>query len=128
MQASDAATAPTDEHAAEVALPADVVLLVLLPLKGDVRSLCATACVARAWCTAAASPRLWSRIGPFRGAAAAHLTDARLANLVARAGGDLRVLILNGIARSSLTDEGFLAAALRLARSVSPNSPQAASR
>ena len=111
MQSADDA-APPDERASEVELPADALALVLRPLTGDVRTLCAAACVARAWRTAAAEPSLWAHIGPLHGLARDNLTDARLADLVARARGGLRGLNLTGIATSSLTDAG-LAAALR---------------
>jgi hypothetical protein len=93
-------------------LPADVLVLVLLPLKGDMSSLCASACVARAWRKAASSPRLWMNLGPFLGNAAANLTDARLALLVSRARRHLLHLNLQGISKSGLTDEG-VAEALR---------------
>jgi hypothetical protein len=104
---------PADERAGAGELPAELIVLVLLPLSGDVRSLCAAACVARPWRHAASSPRVWLKIGPFRGPAAAHLTDARLLSLVARvSSGGLRHLDLTGVAKSSLSDEG-LAFALR---------------
>jgi hypothetical protein len=105
---------PVAERAGDGELPTDVLLLVLLPLKGDVASLCAAACVARAWRQAAYSPRLWTRIGRFRGNAAKNLTDARLRQLVFRARHHLYHLDLRGrsMAESSLTDTG-LAVALR---------------
>jgi hypothetical protein len=97
-------------------LPVDVLLLVLLHLQKDMptlmASLCAAACVARSWRTAASTPRLWTRIGPFRGNAAANLTDERLKLLVSRARHHLQHVDLRNISKACLTDE-VLAAALR---------------
>jgi hypothetical protein len=87
---------PAAERAGDGKLPVDVILLVLLPLRGDMSSLCAAACVARAWRTAASLPRLWKRVGPFRGNAATNLTDARLKLLVSRARRHLHHLNLRG--------------------------------
>ena len=89
------ASTAAPKGAVNVALPIDVLVLVLQPLKGDVSSLCAAACVARAWCDAAALPALWARIGPLPPAAAAQLTDARLERMVARARGGLQHLDLS---------------------------------
>lgn len=102
------------ERAGGIELPVDVLRLVLLPLKDDMASLCAAACVARAWRQAATWPRLWSRIGRFRGNAAANLTNARLKQIVSRARRGLRHLDLRGLSSktSNLTDKG-LAEALR---------------
>lgn len=108
------------EHAGEAVgdgeLPVELVVLVLRHLKDDMPSLmstlCAAACVATTWREAASLPRLWTRIGPFRGNAAANLTNARLQQLISRARRGLRHLNLQGIAKSSLTDAG-LAEALR---------------
>ncbi len=102
---------PAAERAGDGELPVDVLVLVLLPLVGDAPSLCAAACVARSWRKAAASPRLWTRIGHFRDNAAT-LTNERLLNLVSRAQHGLQQLNLTGIYKSNLTDEG-LAEALR---------------
>lgn len=111
--ASDTAAAPPSPDAeppGNVELPRDVLPLVLLPLKGDVASLCAAACVSRAWRGAVTFPRLWTHIGPFSGGFGARLTDARLMQLVARARGGLQVLKLTNISRSSITDAGLAAA------------------
>ena len=53
---------PADERAGAGELPAELIVLVLLPLSGDVRSLCAAACVARPWRRACGS-----RSVPFEG-------------------------------------------------------------
>ena len=120
QRASSAAHAlPAAEHAGDEEavgdgeLPVDVLFLVLLPLKGDMASLCAAACVARAWRKAASSPRLWMNLGPFPGKAAANLTDARLKELVSRARRCLVHLNVRSISTSSLTDEGLIAALRR---------------
>ena len=89
-----------------------MLVLVLLPLRGDTVSLCAAACVSRAWREAASFPRLWKKIARFRGPAATNLTDKRLKMLVSRARRHLRHLDLRGIAKSKVTDAG-LAKALR---------------
>jgi hypothetical protein len=72
------------------ALPRDALVLAFAPLAGDVQSLCAAACVARAWRDAAAEPRLWTRI-VCRGR---KLKGEHLAWLVARAQGGLERLEL----------------------------------
>lgn len=84
----------------------------------DARAVCAAACVCKEWARAAAAPEVWRHIrvaAPLRkrGAPAGKtfgtpLTDARLANLVARAGGDLRSLDVTGCVE--LTDAGIVAA------------------
>ena len=107
-----ASAVPAAEHANHGELPPDVLAFILQPLQGDMASLCAAACIARAWRAAVASPNLWTRIGPLPLAAAARLTDARLKQLVGRAQGGLRHLDLSDIAGSRLTSAG-LAAALR---------------
>ena len=112
MTATTMVQPAADALAAGVELPADLVALVLLPLRGDVRSLCAAACVARAWRDAATKTRLWTQIGPLHPRTAARLTDARLDSLVSRARGGLRHLNLTGVGKSSVTDAG-LAVALR---------------
>lgn len=109
---------PAAELPVEGDLPVDVLVLVLLLLKGDVSSLCAAACVATTWRNAAASPRLWTKIGPFSANAVANLTDARLKQLVLRAKRGLRNLNLQNIARSCLTDEGVAKALRREKRIV----------
>ena len=105
---SAAHSLPAAEHVGDGELPVELVVFVLLPLKGDVASLCACACVARAWRQAASLHRLWTRIGPFRPNAAASLTNERLKLLVSRARrGSLKQLDLRGISKSSLDDEGL---------------------
>ena len=87
------------------ALPAEAIDLVLSHLAGDVRTLCAVACVARAWRDAATQPQLWVSLARLN---VARLTDARLIALVARAGGGLQVLDLRGA--TQVTDAGLAAA------------------
>ena len=90
------------------ALPSEAIDLVVSYLTSDVPSLCAVACVARAWRAAAARPQLWVRPSRPPRAAAARLTDAHLITLVARAGGRLELLDLRGAAQ--VTDAGLYAA------------------
>ena len=90
------------------ALPADAIALVLERLAGDVPSLCAAACVARAWRAAAAQPRLWAHLAQLPPDVAERLTNEDLASLVARAAGGLERLDVSGA--SQLTDYGFEAA------------------
>ena len=104
------------ELSASVALPVDVLVLVLQPLEGDVASLCAAACVARNWRDAVSSPRLWTRIGPLTPVVAARLTDARLDSLIRRARGDLRHLNLKEVSKSSITDAGLAVALSSISR------------
>jgi hypothetical protein len=85
-------------------LPRDALALVLAPLAGDVRSLCASACVARAWRDAAAQPRLWTHIVCRR----RKLTGEHLAWLVARAQGGLERLELGDA--YDITDKDLYAA------------------
>jgi hypothetical protein len=92
------------------AVPATVIALVLTHLAGDARSLCAAACVARAWRAAAAEPRLWARLAGVR-----RLTDARLAALVARARGHLEHLDVDDALQ--LTDAGLMVRCNSLIRS-----------
>lgn len=99
---------PTRQSSAAADANADIVALVLARLSGDVPSLCAAACVARAWRDAAAKPQLWAHVGPLPLAAARRLTDARLATLVARAAGGLERLRLDGA--EQLTEEGLAVA------------------
>lgn len=72
------------------------VALVLANLAGDVPSLCAAACVSRAWRAAAAAPALWTRLERLPPAAARRLNTERLIWLVARAAGGLERLDLSG--------------------------------
>ena len=74
----------------------DQIALVLAQLEGDVPSLCAAACVARAWRVAAAVPALWARLARLPPAAAQRLNDDRLGALVARAAGGLQHLDVSG--------------------------------
>ena len=97
-----------------------VIALVLACLVGDVASLCAAACVARAWRDAAATPSLWVRIdGPgiqidgnhataiYR--CLARLTDARFQSLAARALGAGGTTSLH-LYETPVTDEGCIQA------------------
>ena len=104
---------PAAEHASRCELPPDVLAFILQPLLGDVASLCAAACIARAWRDAVASPLLWTRIGPLPPAAAARLTDARLIQLVGRAQGGLQHLDLSDVSGCCLTNAGLFAALRR---------------
>lgn len=90
------------------ALPADAIALVLARLAGDVPSLCAAACVARAWRAAATEPRLWTCLARLPPDVAERLTDQHLAALVARAAGGLERLDVSGA--TELTDDGFVTA------------------
>jgi hypothetical protein len=81
---------------AAAALSTGEVALVLANLAGDVPSLCAAACVSRAWRTAAAAPALWTRLERLPPAAARRLNTERLIWLVARAAGGLERLDLSG--------------------------------
>lgn len=103
--------APRHASARYNALPADAIALVLKRLAGDVSSLCASACVARAWRAAAAEPRLWSHLARLPPDAAKRLTGKHLAALVARAAGGLERLDVSGA--SQLTDDGFVTAIMR---------------
>ena len=96
-------------------LPVETVTRVLAHLYGDVRTLCAAACVSRAWRDAAAEQTLWAcpRLRP---RLAERLTDERLAALVKRARGSLRCLDVSGAWQ--ITDAGLLAA-LQQAHAVS---------
>jgi len=90
-----AAPPPEPEpHAHAPALPAIAVDTIFSCLAGDVPSLCAAACVCRAWAAAAAAPALWAAPLPLPSRAAYKLTDARLAWLVRRAGAELRAINL----------------------------------
>jgi hypothetical protein len=78
------------------------VALVLAHLAGDVQSLCAVACVSRAWRAAAADPALWCRLECLPRDVAHRLNAERLAGLVARSAGGLQLLDLSDAGR--LTD------------------------
>ena len=70
-------------------LPPEVLHAIFLPLAGDMRTLCAAACVNTSWHTAALHPRLWRKLHADRDGklVAKTMTDARLAMLVRRACG-----------------------------------------
>lgn len=93
------------------ALPGDVILRVLHHHAGDVRTLCAAACVGRAWREAATVPSLWTQLKALPLRTAVELTDERLAALIARARGCLEALDVSNALR--LTDEGLRAALLQ---------------
>ncbi len=92
----DAASA-VERHSPE--LPVDALRRILAPHAGDVATLCACACVARAWRDAARESALWvslrlefaSQIGKANDAVpwVPPVTDERLAELVKRAGSGL---------------------------------------
>jgi len=103
--AADLGTPPV-RHSAW--LPPSLLLRILTPHAGDVATLCAAACVARAWRDAAFTPRLWADMC-MSPRLASRLTDARLAILTARAGDSLLHLDLSRV-RSSLTARGVLRA------------------
>ena len=90
MALQDAEPAPWDS------LPRDALVRVLRQLDSHVPSLCAAACVARAWRDAAAEPSLWARPQGLWWRAAERLTEERLEALVARARGGLERLDLRG--------------------------------
>ena len=77
-------------------MSSEEVALVLARLAGDVPSLCAAACVSRAWRAAAAAPALWLRLERLPSEAAGRLNTERLIWLVARAAGGLERLDLSG--------------------------------
>jgi len=82
-------------------LPVPVIELVLSFREGDTATLCAAACVARAWREAARQPRLWRWLlfsGGYKCTRMDLVTDERLAALVARAGGALERLHLKDVA------------------------------
>lgn len=91
-------------------MSSDEVALVLAYLAGDVPSLCAAACVARAWREAAAAPALWLRLAHMPSRVTLRLNAERLASLVARSVGGLERLDVSGAV--SLSDDD-LEAALR---------------
>lgn len=78
-----------------------------------VATLCAAACVSRAWRDAASDPRLWRSLvlsSPPRDAARPWLTDSRLAQLVRRSDGGLHTLDITGCAWPAVTAAGVAAA------------------
>jgi hypothetical protein len=91
------------EPPAAAVLPAPALARVLTYCGGDVRTLCAAACVSRAWREAAADPALWrvlsglGRCAALRDHAGPHaaLADARVASLVARAGPGAAIELLD---------------------------------
>ncbi len=70
-------------------LPPDLLDAIMLPLAGHISTLCAAACVNKAWHAAALHPRLWAKLNTqVLGKSCLYsLTDARLATLVRRACG-----------------------------------------
>jgi hypothetical protein len=72
-------------------LAPDVLHAILLPLAGDIGTLCAAACVNTSWRAAAMHPRLWRKLdvrrlrAEWRHACLDDLTNERLAALVRRA-------------------------------------------
>ena len=89
--------AGTDAQRYAPVLPAVLVERVLSFCAGDVTTLCAAACVSRAWRAAAALPALWRSIGigRWRQQSRAQLSARRLRALLARSrGGDLERLDL----------------------------------
>ena len=70
-------------------LPPVVMHAILCQLAGDVRTLCAVACVSPSWQEASVDPRLWAKLDTRDGAASVSrvLTDERLKRLVHRACG-----------------------------------------
>lgn len=102
MALQDAEPAPWDS------LPRDALVRVLRQLDSHVPSLCAAACVARAWRDAAAEPSLWARPQGLWWRAAERLTEERLEALVARARGGLERLDLRGA--RFIEDDGLEAA------------------
>jgi hypothetical protein len=98
------------------ALPLGVVEHVFAFLVEETRDLCAAACVCTAWRAAAQQPLLWRTLRFGSPHTRAAITDARLAQLLARAGGQLERLDLSEAWR--VTDGGLEALALqpRLAR------------
>jgi hypothetical protein len=82
-------------------LPSEVLHAILLPLAGDIGTLCSAACVSTSWHAAALHPRLWNKLDlhpPLyeitpglkawtESKKGQHLTDERLAMLVRRACG-----------------------------------------
>ena len=79
-------------------------ILPLLPLDARARA----ACVCRAWRTATSNPLLWEELRFAH--CAAHVRDATLARLCARAGTALRTLDLDADACTHITAAGVLAA------------------
>lgn len=89
---AQAASADTESSFAPE-LPLDALRIVLAPHAGNVAQLCAAACVSRVWRAAAAERQLWKTLVNFLHLKSCkatprlmEVTDARLAELVARAG------------------------------------------
>jgi hypothetical protein len=105
------------------ALSSDEVALVLAHLAGNVRALCAAACVSRAWREAAARPALWVHLRRVPTRVAERLDAERLTSLVARAAGGLERLDVFGAVNLSDADlEGALQQPHALTRFVAENS------
>ena len=98
-------------------LPPEVLHAIFLPLAGDMRTLCAAACVNTSWHTAALHPRLWRKLHADRDGklVAKTMTDARLAMLVRRAcgvdaGGKQHKLVSLRVTHATVSLRGVLAA------------------
>ena len=98
---------PDSVASGELTSDVTAIFLVLSCLVGDISSLCAAACVSRAWREAASTPSLWVRIGPLPWLR--RLDDARLQSLAARAAGagGFTSLVLRS---TSVTDRGLVLA------------------
>lgn len=96
-------------QAAAQQFPEAALRLVVAALAGDPATLCAAACVSKAWNAACAAPELWSSLC-FDARGAARLDDAVLARLVKRAGDDLTELDLSGARGCAVTVRGVLVA------------------
>ena len=99
-------------------LPTPALKCVLSHCDGDVRTLCAAACVSRAWRDAAAEQTLWCvlsglcRCAPLRSLRPPHaaLADAGVANLVSRAGPGAAIELLDAYQCAAVTVDGLLQA------------------
>jgi hypothetical protein len=99
-------------------LPPDVLHAIFMPLAGDMRTLCAAACVSTSWHTAVLHLWLWRKLHADRdGKLVAHntMTDERLAALVRRAcgvdsDGNVHKLLSLRVTFAPVTLRGVLAA------------------
>jgi len=101
VDSGDAAAADTaaddDSDDDVVPMPLGVLACVLVTaLAGDIASLCAVACVCRAWRLEAGQPWLWRRLQALPAAQAARLTLKDLAPLAARSGNTLESIDVEG--------------------------------
>jgi len=103
-----AAMRPDSVASGELTSDVTATFLVLSCLVGDISSMCAAACVSRAWREAASTPSLWVCIGPLLGDEE-RLDDVRLQSLAVRAAGagGFTSLELHG---TSVTDSGLMLA------------------